>query len=82
MVRKELKYVTTAVNRTKEKMESLWIVINNNRIKLRIGVVYLPQEKDQDLKEIYKIMKQQAREANVKEYGLAMKVANSLCWTT
>ena len=70
LVRKELKYVTTEVNRTKEKMESLWIVIDNDRIKLRIGVVYLPQEQDQDVKEIYKIMKQQAREARENKESL------------
>ena len=48
---------------TKEKVESLWIVINNKRIKMRIGIVYFPQEKDQDIKEIYKVIKQQVRES-------------------
>ena len=56
-VKKELKYVTTEVLRTDEHLESLWIVIDNKRIKLRIGVVYFPQEKEQNLKEIYKIKK-------------------------
>ena len=52
-VRQELKNITVEVKRTKEKIESLWVVINNTRIKMRIGVVYFPQEKDQELKEIY-----------------------------
>ena len=51
-VRKELKYVTTEVEKTKEKIESLWVLIDNGRIKIRIGVVYFPQEQDQDLRAI------------------------------
>ena len=62
-VRNELKYVTTEVKKTKDKVESLWIVIDNKRIKIRIGIVYFPQEQDQDIKEIYKVIKQQVRES-------------------
>ena len=51
------------VKLTKEKVESLWIVINNKRIKMKIGIVYFPQEQDQDIKEIYKVIKQQVRES-------------------
>ena len=69
-VRKELKNVTTEVKRTKDAMESLWIVINNHRIKIRIGIVYLPQEQDQDLKEIYSIIKQQVEESEKEDEAL------------
>ena len=69
-VRKELKNVTTEVKRTKDAMESLWIVINNNRIKIRIGIVYLPQEQDQDLKEIYSIIKQQVEDSEKEDKAL------------
>ena len=65
-VRKELEHVTTEVKRTKEAMESLWIVINNTKIRIRIGVVYFPQEQDQNLKEIYSIIKEQLDEAGKK----------------
>ena len=64
-IRKELKNITVEVKRTKEKVESLWILINNNKIKLRVGVLYLPQEQDQDLKEIYKVIKEQVQESVV-----------------
>ena len=51
------------VQRTSEFLESIWIQINNNKVKLRIGVVYFPQEQDQNLKEIYKIIKEQVQES-------------------
>ena len=66
-VKKELKHVTIVVKKTKEYLESLWIVIDNTRVKLRIGAVYFPQEQDQDLKEIYKILKEQVQEARKKD---------------
>ena len=62
-VRKELKYVAVEVKRSTEYLESLWIVLNNTKVKIRIGVVYFPQERDQNLKEIYKIIKEQVRKA-------------------
>ena len=69
-VRKELKYVTTEVKKTKEKIESLWVLIDNGRIKIRIGVVYFPQEQDQDLKEIYKIIKSQVHESGERKESI------------
>ena len=63
----ELKYVTSEVARTKEYVESLWIVINNKKVKLRIGAVYFPQENEQNLTEIYKVLKQQIKEAGENE---------------
>ena len=60
LVKTELKFITLEVKRTSEHLESLWILINNNKVKLRVGVVHFPQEQDQNLKEIYKIIKEQA----------------------
>ena len=69
-VRREIMHIAVEVKRTKDKFESLWILINNNRVKLRIGVVYFPQERDQDLKEIYKVIKQQVRESGEKKEAI------------
>lgn len=69
-VRKELRNVTTEVEKTKEKLESLWILIDNNKVKIRIGIVYFPQEKDQDLKEIYKVIKTQIRKSSENKESL------------
>ena len=79
VVRKELKNVTTEVKSTKEYLESLWIVINNERIKLRIGAVYLPQEKDQQVKEIYDIIKEQVKESREREESILI-VGDFNCW--
>ena len=37
--------------------------MNNSRVKIRIGIVYFPQERDQDIKEIYKVIKKHVRES-------------------
>ena len=69
-VKKVLKNVTVEVHRTTEVFESLWIVINNTKVKIRIGVVYLPQEKtlkDKDISNIYKMIKQQIQEGKRNE---------------
>ena len=43
-VKLELNKITTIVEKSSEVGETLWIVIDNQRIKLRIGIVYAPQE--------------------------------------
>ena len=43
-VREELRSVSTIVHKGKEVGESLWITIDNSRVKLRIGAIYAPQE--------------------------------------
>ena len=43
-VKEELKTVTTIVHKWKDVGESLWITIDNSRVKLRIGAIYAPQE--------------------------------------
>ena len=69
-VREELKNITVEVKRSNEHLESLWILINNDKTKLRIGAVYFPQEKDQKLKEIYEEIKEQVEMARNKEEAL------------
>ena len=66
-VRKELKYVAVEVKRSTEYLESLWVLVNNTKVKIRIGVVYFPQERDQNLKEIYNIIKEQVRKAGAND---------------
>ena len=56
-VNNNLKYISIKVNESNGKEEMIWILINNNRVKLRIGVVYMPQESGstvQELAECYK----------------------------
>ena len=52
-VRNEIKDITVEVKKTKESFESIWVLVNNTKIKLRIGVVYFPQENDQDRATLY-----------------------------
>ncbi len=54
-VREEIKHICTVVEKGKEIGETLWIVINNNQINIRMGVIYAPQE-SRTPKEDYKIM--------------------------
>ena len=69
-VRKELENITVEVKRTTKYLESLWVVINNNKVKLRIGVVYFPQEQDQNLEEIYSILEEQIQESAKKNESI------------
>ena len=43
-VQNKLEHIMTVVESKKEIEEALWIVINNKKTKLRIGVIYAPQE--------------------------------------
>lgn len=57
-----LKNVAVVVREEKEAVEMLWIKFDNGKAKLRVGLVYMPQEKDtkvNDLKRIYKKMEEQ-----------------------
>ena len=56
-VNNNLKHISIEVNQSYGKEEMIWILINNNCAKLRIGVVYMPQESRttvQELVECYK----------------------------
>ena len=44
-VKKTIKTVTLEVGQEKEIGQSLWILLDNNRSKIKIGVTHAPQEK-------------------------------------
>ena len=55
-VKENIKTVTLEVTQEKEIGQSLWILLDNNRSKIRIGVIYAPQENvtsNNELKVIY-----------------------------
>ena len=63
-IKKELAKSITVIETSEDKDEILWILINNNRIKIRIGVVYAPQESrtsKQDLAKMYENIKTQIK---------------------
>ena len=43
-VNNNLKHMSIKVNESNGKEEMIWILINNNCIKIKIGVAYMPQE--------------------------------------
>ena len=62
-----LKHISIEVNESNCKEEMIWILINNNRVELRIGVVYMPQESrttGQELTECYKKIENEIEKAN------------------
>ena len=67
--------VTTIVENKKEIEESLWIVIDNTKVAIRIGVIYAPQEsrtaKDK-YKEMYESINKQILRAKEKEQKLLL----------
>ena len=69
-VRQEIKDICTVVEKWRDVGESLWIVIDNGKVRVRVGVVYAPQESRtsaEKLKIFYKHISeqvQQARERN------------------
>ena len=72
-VRAELKNVAIESSRTNERFESIWIVINNTKTKIKIGVIYMPQESKttkEEMKEIYKEIKQEIHEGKVNSQKL------------
>ena len=61
-VERRLAHLTTIVEKKKEVEESLWVVMNNNQLPLRIGVVYAPQESrtaKEKYEEMYKSLDEQ-----------------------
>ncbi len=64
-VRNEIKNITTETHRTEEGYESIWIVIDNTKVKLKMGVLYMPQESEtpkEAMKEIYKDIRKEIQE--------------------
>ena len=45
-IHNNLKNVVCEVSRCKDLLESIWIVLDNTKVKMKIGVLYFPQEKD------------------------------------
>ena len=69
LVKKELKNLVVVVQEQIEVGEVMWITLSNNRNNIRIGVVYAPQEKVkvEELKIMYKSIKEQIKEAKAKK---------------
>ena len=66
--KKCLKNVVIVVREEKESEEMLWLKVDNGKVKLRIGIVYMPQEKDTRLEiieKIYKKMEEEIEKATV-----------------
>ena len=69
-VRKELEKICTVVEKSKEVAESLWLTIDNGRVKIRVGVVYAPQESrttTEDFKRMYDQISEQVKQAKERQ---------------
>ena len=65
-VKEKVSNVMTQILERKEVGQSLWLLMDNTRIRLRIGIIYAPQESQSsvnDLKVIYREIEDQAEEA-------------------
>ena len=63
-IKTELEKSIAIIETSEEKYEILWILINNNRIRTRIGVVYAPQNSrtsKKDLTKMYENIRTQIR---------------------
>ena len=64
-IHNNLKHVVCETAKTKEEYESIWMVLNNGRVNMKIGVVYFPQEKDVTMTEaenIYSKISEEVKE--------------------
>ena len=59
-VRTELEKICTIVEKGNEIGETLWVAIDNGKTKIRLGVIYAPQE-SRTSKEEYKILYEQIK---------------------
>ena len=72
-VKKSLANIAVEVGKTKEVYESLWVVIDNGQVKIKVGAVYLPQESTtnmEEMDEVYKMMREEIREGQNKDQTL------------
>jgi hypothetical protein len=53
--RNEFEHIIKVVREENENVEMLWVKLDNGVTKARIGIVYMPQEEDQTVKEIKEI---------------------------
>ena len=66
-VRKEIENICTLVEKKREIGESMWMVIDNNKVKIRLGLIYAPQEcrtKKEKLKMMYNDIQDQVMRAD------------------
>ena len=64
VIKTEVDKSITIIEKSEEKDEIVWILINKNRIRIRIGVVYAPQESrtsKKDLTKMYENIRTQIR---------------------
>ena len=74
-VKKELKNVCTIVENKKDIEESIWVLINNSRIQLRIGCIYAPQESrtsKEVLEKMYDSIQEQIEIAKERQQNVLM----------
>ena len=73
LYKEQLKNVLTVIREVKSEYEALWIRIDNGKIAMKIGVVYMPQENKTNLnkmKEIYKNLEVEIKESVEKKEEL------------
>ena len=66
LVKEELENISVVVERDREVAEIMWVAMSNGRNKIRIGIVYAPQEsktKVEQLKVMYKKLEEQVKKA-------------------
>ena len=74
-VRKEIENICTVVEKNNEVGQSLWVVIDNNQVKIRLGLIYAPQEsrtKKAKLKIMYEHIKEQVQRAEEKQQNVLL----------
>ena len=74
-IRKELENVCTIVEKKDDIEESLWMVVNNSRIQLRIGAIYTPQESrtsKEILTKMYESIEEQVCRAKERQQNVLM----------
>ena len=80
-VKENIKTATLEVPQEKEIGQSLWILLDNNRSKFRIGVIYTPQENltsNNELKVIYNnISKQNSTSQEKRQQVIILGDANA-----
>ena len=64
-VHNNLRHVVCEAAKTNDGYESIWMVLDNRKVKLKIGVVYFPQEKDLttiEAENIYSMISEEIKE--------------------
>ena len=72
-VKNEIKNICTVVEKRNDVGQTMWIVIDNTKIKIRIGVVYAPQEsrtRKEKLKIMYEGIQEQILKAEERKQRL------------